>query len=59
MANLHETNIPERKAQIDTAGWLFAVGVVVIAAIAAMVAYYANDITVATTAVSHVAGQPG
>jgi len=57
MANLHETKIPERQAQIDTVGWLFVAGVVVITAIAAMVAYNANDVTVATTAASHVAAQ--
>lgn len=59
MANLHEMNIPERRAQIDTAGWLFVVGVVIIIAIAVTVACNANDLTVATNAVSHVAGQPG
>ena len=59
MADLHETNIPDRKARIDTVGWLFVAGVVVITAIAAMVAYNANDVIVATTAVWHVAGQSG
>ncbi|HYA07145.1 MAG TPA: hypothetical protein VEF90_14755 [Xanthobacteraceae bacterium] len=59
MAKLHETKIPERQAQIDTVGWLFVAGVVVITAIAAMVAYNANDVTVATTAASHVAAQRG
>ena len=59
MANLHETKIPERQAEIDTVGWLFVAGVIVMTAIAAMVAYNANDITVATTAVSHIAAQPG
>lgn len=59
MASLHETDIPERKAQIDTAGWLFAACVVVITAIAVTVTYNANDLIIAANAVSHVAGQAG
>jgi hypothetical protein len=61
MADLRETSNPERKAQIDIdpVGWLFAAFVVVIAAIAAMVAYNGNDMRVANTPVSHVTGPHG
>jgi hypothetical protein len=59
MTDLHETNDPERKAQIDTVGWIFVAFVVVVTAIAAMAAYDANDTMVAKTTVSQVAGPPG
>jgi hypothetical protein len=55
----HETSNPEYKAQIDTVGWLFVAFVVVIAAIAAMVAYDGNNTTVANSTVPHVAGHSG
>ena len=48
MVDLHETNNPERRPQIDTVGWLFLAFAVVITAAAAVVAYEAN------TPVSHV-----
>ena len=58
MKDLYETSNQKPTAQIDTIGWLFAAFVVVVAAIAAMVAYNAND-TTASNAVSHVAGRAG
>ena len=54
MVDLHETNNPERKPQIDTVGWLFLAFAVVITATAAMIAYEANDAMVANAPVSHV-----
>jgi hypothetical protein len=56
---LHETSNPERKAQIDTVGWVFLALAVVIIAIAAMAVYGDNDATVANTIVSQVARPPG
>ena len=43
MVDLHETNNPERKPQIDTVGWLFLAFAIAITAAAAIVAYQAND----------------
>ena len=54
MVDLHETNNPERRPQIDTVGWLFLAFAVAITAAAAMVAYEANDTMVANAPVSHV-----
>jgi quinol-cytochrome oxidoreductase complex cytochrome b subunit len=54
MVDLHETNSPERRPQIDTVGWLFLAFAVAITAAAAMVAYEANDTRVANAPVSHV-----
>jgi quinol-cytochrome oxidoreductase complex cytochrome b subunit len=54
MVDLHETNNPERRPQIDTVGWLFLTFAVAITAAAAIVAYEANDTTVANAPVSHV-----
>jgi hypothetical protein len=55
MVDLHETNNPERKPQIDTAGWLFLAFAIAITAAAAIVAYQANDTMVANAPVSVVA----
>ena len=44
--DLRETSNPECKAQIDTIGWLFVAVFVVITAVAGVVAYNANDLTV-------------
>jgi hypothetical protein len=52
MADLPEAINPERKAEIDTVGWLFLALAVVITATAAMIAYQANDAMVAPP-VSH------
>ena len=54
MVDLHQTNNPEHRPQINTVGWLFLAFAVAITAAAAMVAYEANDTMVANTPVSHV-----
>ena len=55
MSDLHEARDPEREPQIDTVGWLFlAFALTSVTAAAAIVAYKANDTTVANTTVSHV-----
>ena len=55
MVDLHETNNPEHRPQIDTVGWLFLAFAVAITAAAAMVAYKAaSDTMVANAPVSHV-----
>jgi hypothetical protein len=55
MVDLHETNNPERKPQIDTVGWLFLAFAVAVTAAAAMIAYEANDTMVANAPMSLVA----
>jgi hypothetical protein len=54
MVDLHETNNPERKPQIDTVGWLFLAFAVAITAAATIVAYNANDTKLANASVPHV-----
>ena len=54
MVDLHETNNPEHRPQVDTVGWLFLAFAVAITAAAAMVAYEANNTMVANAPVSHV-----
>ena len=54
MVDLHETNNPEHRPQIDTVGWLFLAFAVAITAAAVMVAYEANNTMVANAPVSHV-----
>ena len=54
MVDLHETNNPEHRPQIDTVGWLFLAFAVAITAAAAMVAYEASDTMVANAPVSHI-----
>ncbi len=54
MVDLHETNNPERRPQIDIMGWLFLAFAVAITAAAVMIAYEANDTMVANAPVSHV-----
>ena len=54
MVDLRDTSNPE--SRIDTLGWVFVAVFVVITALAAMVAYNANDLTVTNT-VSHVAAR--
>ena len=54
MVDLHETNNPEHRPQINTVGWLFLAFAVAITAAAAMVAYEANNTMVANATVSHV-----
>ena len=55
MVDLHETNNPEHRPQIDTVGWLFLAFAVAITATAARVAYEANNTMVANAPVSQVA----
>ena len=54
MADSPEAINPERKAQIDTVGWLFLAFAIVTTATAALIVYEANDAMVAPP-VSHVA----
>jgi len=54
MSDLHEARDPERNPEIDTAGLLFSVVAVAIIAAATMVAYKAQDTTVANAPVSQV-----
>jgi hypothetical protein len=56
MSDLHDAaSRPQPEPQIDTAGWLFLVFAVAVTAVAAMVAYNANDTIVANAPpVSHV-----
>jgi hypothetical protein len=56
MSDLHEARDPTHEPQIDTVGWLFLAFAVVVAATAAMIAYEANDATVAHP-VSHIAAR--
>ena len=58
MTDLHETSDPKYTAQIDTAGWIFIAFALVIAAIAAIVAYHGNEAVLAKSPVSHVVGSP-
>ena len=53
MADLHQTR-PDPNAGIDAVGWLFLAFAAAIIAAAAMVAYQANDTSVANAPVSHV-----
>ena len=55
MVDLHQTNNPEHRPQINTVGWLFLAFAVAITAAAAMVAYEANNTMVANVPVSQVA----
>ena len=43
MADLHQTRNPNPNAGIDAVGWLFSAVVAAIIAVAALVAYKAND----------------
>jgi hypothetical protein len=49
MTDLRETGDSEFATQIDKVGWMFAVAVVVITAVAGMVAYRGWDAVVAPT----------
>ena len=54
MADLHQTRNPDPNAGIDTVGWLFSAVAAAIIAVAAMIAYEANDAMVAKAPVSHM-----
>jgi hypothetical protein len=43
MADLHETNNSQRNTQIDAVGWVFLAFATAIIAVAAVIAYEAND----------------
>jgi hypothetical protein len=54
MADLHQRHTPESHAGIDALGWLFLAFACAIIAVAAVIAYEANDTTVAKSPVSHI-----
>jgi len=54
MTDLHHTRAPNPNAGIDAVGWLFSALVAAIIAVAAVIAYEANDTMVANAPVSHV-----
>ena len=56
MVDLHETNNPEHRPQIDTVGWLFLAFAIAITAAAITVVYRADTIA-ANTPVSQVAAR--
>ena len=53
MADLHQTR-PDPNAGIDAVGWLFLAFAAAIMAVAAMIAYEANDTGLANAPVSHI-----
>ena len=54
MADLHETNNSQRNIQIDAVGWVFLAFASAIIAVAALIAYQANDTRVANAPVSQI-----
>jgi hypothetical protein len=54
VADLHQTRNPNPNAGIDAVGWLFSAVAAAIIAVAALIAYEANDTMVANAPVSHV-----
>jgi hypothetical protein len=54
MADLHHTRAPDPKAGIDAVGWLFLAFASAIIAVAALIAYEANDTKVANSPVPHI-----
>jgi hypothetical protein len=59
MTDLHETNDPKYTAQIDTIGWIFVAFAVGITVVAAILAYQASGVMIASSPVPHIAGSPG
>jgi hypothetical protein len=55
MADLHQMRNPDPSAGIDTVGWLFSAVAAAIIAVAALIAYEANDMRIANAPVSQVA----
>ena len=55
MADLHQTRTPDPNAGMDTVGWLFSAVAFAIIAVAALIAYEANDTRVANAPVSQLA----
>ena len=54
MADLHQTRNLNPNAGIDTVGWLFSAVVAAIIAVAALIAYEANDTRLANAPVSQI-----
>ena len=54
MADLHQTRNPNPNAGIDAVGWLSSAVAVAIIAVAALIAYQANDTRVANAPVSQI-----
>ena len=54
MADLHHTRTPDPNAGIDAVGWLFLAFACAIIAVAAVIAYEANDTEVANSSVPHI-----
>ena len=54
MTDLHQVRAPNPNAEIDAVGWLFSALVALIIAVAALIAYEANDTMVSSAPVSHV-----
>jgi len=54
MADLHQTRNPNPNAGIDAVGWLFSAVAAAIIAVAALIAYEANDTRLANAPVSQI-----
>jgi hypothetical protein len=57
MADLHQTRNPDPNAGIDAVGWLFSAVAAAIIAVAALIAYEANDTMVAKSPGSQMAAR--
>jgi predicted Co/Zn/Cd cation transporter (cation efflux family) len=57
MADLHQTRHPDPNAGIDTVGWLFSAVVAAIIAVAALIAYEANDTRLVNAPVPQIAAR--
>jgi hypothetical protein len=57
MADLHQTRNPDPNAGIDAVGWLFSAVAAAIIAVAALIAYEANDTMVAKAPGSQMAAR--
>jgi hypothetical protein len=54
MADLHQTGTSDPKTGIDTVGWAFLAFASAVIAVAAVIAYEANDTTTAKSPASHI-----
>jgi len=54
MADLHQTRNPDHNTGIDAVGWLFSAVAAAIVAVAALIAYQANDTRLANAPVSRI-----
>jgi hypothetical protein len=57
MADLHQTRTPNPNAGIDAVGWLFSAVTAFIIAVAALIAYEANDTRPANAPVPQIAAR--